>query len=88
MERWEEIALEEAAENGWIILPFSQEIQDQAWKVALEVIVPGWVNRVGGPASDEVRIWNEHFAPHLGLIINADGSVTDTGVSATAGETK
>jgi len=84
VERWEQIALDEAEENGWIILPFSDEIADRAWKVALEVIVPGWVNRVGGPASDEVRIWNEHFAPHLGLIINPDGSVTDTGVSATA----
>ncbi len=74
---WEEEALATARAQGMEIIEFSPEVRKAAWDVALNVIVPSWVNRVGGPDTDAVRMWNEHYAPNLGIQIEADGSTLE-----------
>lgn len=80
-EGWEEEALATAREKGMEIIEFSPEMRQAAWDVALNVIVPSWTKRVGGPDTDAVRMWNEHFAPNLGIQINADGSAIEIPVA-------
>ena len=41
---------------------------------AVNLILPAWVERTGGPDSDAVRVFNEKVAPILGVRVLADGS--------------
>ena len=41
---------------------------------AVNLILPQWVKRTGGPDSDAVRVFNEKVAPILGVRVLADGS--------------
>ena len=58
-------------------------------RVALNTILPNWVERTGGPDSDAVNLYNEKVAPIVGVTINPDGSAKElSGATMTSGETK
>ncbi len=80
-DQWEEEALATARAQGMEIIEFSPEMRQAAWDVALNVIIPNWVKRSGGPDSADgkraISLWNNYFGPHLGVRIEADGSATE-----------
>ena len=64
-------------DQGMIYTPFSEEIRTFLFEeVALKKVVPQWVNRVGGPDTEAVALFNETVGPVAGILINPDGSAS------------
>ena len=57
---------------------FPDDVKAQMRVTALETIIPNWVDRAGGPDSEGVRIFNDKVGPIVGVVINADGSASET----------
>ena len=71
-------------DEGMIYTEFNDEIRRHlADNVALDYVVPQWVNRVGGTDTPEgrevVRLFNEYVGPIAGIVINDDGSASPIG---------
>ena len=49
IEEWNVYSVEANVESGMIHRPFSDEVQTKMREVALNVILPNWVERTGGP---------------------------------------
>ncbi len=78
IEEWNPFSISANVEVGMIHEPFSDEVQARMREIALDVILPNWVERTGGPDSDAVKLYNEKVASILGVIINPDGSASET----------
>ena len=64
-------------DQGITYNPFSDEIRTFLFEeVALKKVVPQWVNRVGGPDTEAVKLFNETVGPVSGILINDDGSAS------------
>ena len=74
IEEWNVISIDANVGDGMIHRPFSDEVQTKMREVALEVILPNWVQRTGGPNSAAVQLYNEKVAPIVGVSIEPDGS--------------
>ena len=77
IEEWNVFSVEANVEAGMIHRPFSDEVQNKMREVALNVILPNWVERTGGPNSDAAQLYNDKVAPILGVAINPDGSAKE-----------
>ena len=77
IEEWNVFSVEANVEAGMIHRPFSDEVQNKMREVALNVILPNWVERTGGPNSDAVQLYNDKVAPILGVAIDPDGTAKE-----------
>lgn len=78
------IALEVAEDLGFKAAPFSEPVQDHIQTVVLpEHIIPGWLRRLGYPASgaEAVAAYNAVVAPYTGLAIAPDGTIQEVPVT-------
>lgn len=73
VEEWNQYGVTENVDSGMIHRPFSDEVQAKMRDVALEVVLPNWVKRTGGPNSEAVQIYNEKVAPITGIRVGSDG---------------
>ena len=71
-------AIAQNVEQGMAEVAFTPEMQDAQRQSAIENVVPGWVERVGGPTSEAAVIFNEVVAPIVKVQINADGTASST----------
>ena len=78
IEEWNPFSVSANVESGMIHRPFSDEVQTKMREVALEVILPNWVQRTGGPDSPAAKLYNEKVAPIIGVAIEPDGSARET----------
>ena len=78
IEEWNPFSISANVEAGMTHEPFSDEVQARMREIALDVILPNWVERTGGPDSDAVKLYNEKVASILGVVINPDGSASET----------
>ena len=69
-------AVEENIAEGMELVEFTDEMKAAQRRSAIENVVPGWVDRVGGPNSEAALIFNELVAPIVKVTINADGSAS------------
>ena len=74
IEEWNVISVTANVESGMIHRPFSDEVQAKMREVALEVILPNWVQRTGGPDSAAVKLYNDKVGPIVGVSIGPDGA--------------
>lgn len=74
---WNPFSINANVEVGMTHEPFSDEVQSRMREVALNTILPNWVERTGGPDSDAVNLYNEKVAPIVGVKINPDGSASE-----------
>ena len=93
IEDWNPFSVSANVESGMIHRPFSDEVQEKMREVALNTILPNWVERTGGPNSDAVQLFNEKVAPIIGVAVNPDGTAKELDGAmmsgeAMAGETK
>ena len=88
IEEWNPFSVSANVESGMIHRPFSDEVQTKMREVALEVILPNWVQRTGGPDSAAAQLYNEKVAPIIGVAINPDGSAKELDGMMMAGETE
>ncbi len=70
-----EMALKNNTLSGLTYVEFSPEVRAKSQWAAMNHVVPNWVERIGGPSSPFVEVFNRVHEPLLGLRIEADGSV-------------
>jgi len=58
---------------GLILRDWPADVKPLLKPIAMDLILPKWVQRTGGADSEAVRIWNDKIAPILGVAINAQG---------------
>ena len=64
-------------DEGMIYTPFSDEIKKYLFEeVALNYVIPQWVNRVGGYETEAVQLFNKNVGPVAGIQINPDGTAS------------
>ena len=69
---------------GMELVEFTPELADYSLNVAVkEHVIPGWLRRLKfpGEGDDAVQMFNEHVGPYVGMMIEADGSVTEIPVT-------
>ena len=67
-------------DEGMIYTPFSDEIKKHLFEeVALNYVIPQWVNRVGGYDTEAVQLFNKNVGPVAGIQINPDGTASLAG---------
>ncbi len=78
-----EIVITQLVEAGMEYVEFSPELRALSDKAVLEVMVPNWVERVGGADASIVKVFNEKVGPRVGMHIEPDGSVVKTAITIT-----
>lgn len=76
VETWDQEGVDNNVAEGMIYSEFTPEMQEAIRQTAIDSSLPNWVDRVGGPDTEEVRIFNEKVGPIVGMRINPDGSVS------------
>ena len=71
-------AVAQNVEEGMVKVPFTPEMKAAQRQSAIENVVPGWVDRVGGPTSEAAVIFNDVVAPIVKVKINPDGTASAT----------
>ncbi len=69
-------AIAQNVEEGMALVPFTPEMQAAQKQSAIENVVPGWVERVGGAGSEAAIIFNDVVAPIVKVRINPDGTAS------------
>jgi C4-dicarboxylate-binding protein DctP len=75
--KWADEAIQTNVDAGMTHIPFTDEVNAQLRKTALDSIIPNWVDRVGGPDTEAVELFNRIATPLLGVKINPDGSASE-----------
>ena len=73
-----ELGLEKNLLAGMEFVEFNDEMRALSDRSVMESVVPNWVDRVGGPEQDIVRVFNEKIGTIIGLKIEADGAIVST----------
>ena len=79
---WSVEGIQINVDEGMEHIAFSPEIESRLREIALESIVPNWVDRVGGYDTEAVRLFNDVVSPILSVRINSDGSASATDAMA------
>lgn len=69
---------------GMELVEFTPELADYSLNVAVkEHVIPGWLRRLGYPeqGDEAVAMFNEHVGPYVGMMIGADGAVSEASVT-------
>ena len=77
-EDWDPAGITLNVAEGMKYSDFPDEVKTRMRSTALDLIIPNWVERAGGPDSEGVQIFNEKVGPIVGVKINSDGSATET----------
>ena len=76
--QWDPDGINLNVEEGMEYHDFPDDVKAQMRVTALATIIPNWVERAGGPNSEGVQIFNEKVGPIVGVVINSDGTATET----------
>ena len=83
--QWDPDGINLNVEEGMEYHDFPDEVKAKMRETALKEIIPNWVDRAGGPSSEGVQIFNEKVGPIVGVVINSDGTATETEAMTPAG---
>ena len=73
---WDPAGITDNVAGGMEFVEFSQELKDAFLQASIDVVIPSWVDRNGGPDSEGAKMFNEFVGPIVGVTINADGSAS------------
>ena len=76
---WDKSALQELMDLGMTHKAFTPEMAATVRAAAAAAVVPNWADRAGGYGSEAVDLYNDKVAPIIGLVMQPDESVLDTG---------
>jgi TRAP-type C4-dicarboxylate transport system substrate-binding protein len=71
-----DLNLEGDGNSGMEWIKFSPEIASAIRQTAIDVILPQWVERAGGPDTEAVQIFNKLIGPIINVQVNPDGSAS------------
>ena len=83
-EDWDPAGITLNVEKGMAYSDFPDDVKAKMRETALNLIIPNWVQRAGGPNSEGVNIFNEKVGPIVGVTINPDGTASETTAMMTA----
>ena len=75
---WDPDGINLNVEEGMEYHDFPDDVKARMRVTALNTIIPNWVERAGGPNSEGVQIFNEKVGPIVGVVINSDGTASET----------
>ena len=75
---WDPAGISLNVDEGMEYYEFPDDVKAKIREAALEIIIPNWVKRAGGPESEGVNIFNAKVGPIVGVVINPDGSASET----------
>jgi TRAP-type C4-dicarboxylate transport system substrate-binding protein len=78
-EDWDPAGISLNVAEGMEYSDFPDDVKAKMRDTALNLIIPNWVERAGGPTSEAVQIFNDKVGPIVGVVINPDGTATETG---------
>ena len=81
---WDPAGITLNVEKGMAYSDFPDDVKARMRETALNLIIPNWVQRTGGPNSEGVNIFNEKVGPIVGVVINPDGTASETTATMTA----
>ena len=87
-EDWDPAGITLNVAEGMKYSDFPDEVKTRMRSTALDLIIPNWVERAGGPDSEGVQIFNEKVGPIVGVKINSDGSATETETAMISSDTQ
>jgi TRAP-type C4-dicarboxylate transport system substrate-binding protein len=70
---WDPAGITDNVAGGMEFVEFSQELKDALRQASLDVVIPNWVDRNGGPTSEAVSMFNELVGPIIGVTIDSNG---------------
>ena len=73
-----ELGLQKNIDAGMTYVEFGPEMRAHSDNAVSNSVVPNWVDRVGGPSSEFVAVFNRAIGPVVGLNIEPDGTITRT----------
>ena len=76
--QWDPDGINLNVEEGMEYSDFPADVKAKMREAALDIIIPNWVERAGGPSSEGVQIFNDKVGPIVGVVINPDGTATET----------
>ena len=72
-EVWDPAGITDNVAGGMEFVEFSQELKDALRKASIDVVIPNWVDRTGGPNSEAVKMFNDLVGPIIGVTIDSNG---------------
>ncbi len=73
-----ELGLQKNIDAGMTYVEFGPEMRAHSDKAVSSSVLPNWVNRVGGPDSSFVAVFNRAIGPVVGITIQPDGAIIRT----------
>ncbi|MCH8801891.1 MAG: TRAP transporter substrate-binding protein DctP [Chloroflexi bacterium] len=73
---WDPAGIAENIAGGMEYIEFTPELVAALRQASIDVVIPNWVNRNGGPTSDAVKMFNDFVSPIIGVTIDANGKAT------------
>ena len=70
---WDPKGIEDNVAGGMEYVEFTPALKAALRQASLDVVVPNWVNRNGGPDSAAVKMFNDLVGPIIGVSIDANG---------------
>jgi len=70
---WATNGITDNEDGGMEYIEFTPEVSDAIRQAAIDIVLPNWVERTGGPESDAVKLYNEYVGPILGVTVGPDG---------------
>jgi TRAP-type C4-dicarboxylate transport system substrate-binding protein len=74
---WDPAGITDNVDGGMEFIEFTPEIQTALRQAAIDVVIPNWVDRTGGPNSDAVTMFNDFVGPILGVTIDSNGKAVE-----------
>ncbi len=81
---WTQRALDDNQSEGMEFLEFTEDMTRAQRQAALDIVVPNWLERAGGPGSEGARLFNEKVTPIVNARIDETGNVVPTTGAAQA----
>ena len=74
---WDPKGIEDNVNGGMEYVEFTPALKAALKQASIDVVVPNWVNRNGGPDSAAVKMFNDLVAPIIGVSIDANGNAVE-----------
>ncbi len=75
---WTQRALDDNQAEGMEFLKFTDDMTQAQRQAALDIAVPNWLERAGGPGSEGAKLFNEKVSPIVNAMIDENGDVVPT----------
>ncbi len=75
---WTQRALDDNQAEGMEFLKFTEEMTQAQRQAALDIVVPNWLERAGGPSSEGANLFNEKVSPIVNAMVDENGNVVPT----------